>query len=172
MEHPIKRLLLLLSYVSRSSCTEYYFFRQTWANVSNNKVEYSEEKEEKSHSPFRNVLCLSQWLNPSPSAINPVSQCIKRPIPVPILHLHSGGSRGGTLGSGPPPPLFLDQSEAARRAEKMLFYEAASPLSQGLEDCPPLIWRSESATASGPSIGNIRNCWGLFRKLNIKNRIK
>ena len=95
--------------------------------MSNNKVEYSEEKEEQSHSPFRNVLCLSQWLNPSPSAVNPVSQCIKRRIPVLILHLHSGGSRGGTLGSGPP-PLFLDQNEAA-----------PPPLSQGLEDCPPLI---------------------------------
>ena len=120
---------LTWSYVSRSSCTEYYFFRQTWANVSNNKVEYSEEKEEKSHSPFRNVLCLSQWLNPSPSAVNPVSQCIKRRIPVPILHLHSGGSRGGTLGSGPPPLIFRPKWG---RPPYLRVWRTAPPLSEGL----------------------------------------
>ena len=137
MEHPIKRLLLLLSYVSRSSCTEYYFFRQTWANVSNNKVEYSEEKEEKSHSPFRNVLCLSQWLNPSPSAINPVSQCIKRPIPVPILHLHSGGSRGGTLGSGPPPPLIFRPKWGRPKGRKNVVLWGRLPLISGSGGLPP-----------------------------------
>ena len=103
--------------------------------MSNNKVEYSEEKEEKSHSPFRNILCLSQWLNPSPSAVNPVSQCIKRRIPVPILHLHSGGSRGRTLGSGPP-PLFLDQNEAAPLISGSGGLPPPPPLSEGLY--PPL----------------------------------
>ena len=44
-------------------------------------------KGQKSHFPFRNGLCLFQWLNASPSAVNPIFQYIKRRIPVPILHL-------------------------------------------------------------------------------------
>ena len=38
---------------------------------------------------------------------------------------------------GPRPPLFLDQTEA-RRAEKKFFFRPGPPLSQGLDDRPPL----------------------------------
>ena len=44
---------------------------------------------------------------------------------------------GGVVGA---PPLFLDQTQD-QRVEKN-FFETAPPLSQGLDDCPPLIWRS------------------------------
>ena len=43
----------------------------------------------------------------------------------------SGGCRGG-----PPPPLFLDQTEA-RRAEKKIFRDPASPPAPGLDGRPP-----------------------------------
>ena len=45
----------------------------------------------------------------------------------------SGECRGGPL--PPPPPLFLDQTEA-RRAEKKFFRDSASPLALGLDDRP------------------------------------
>ena len=50
----------------------------------------------------------------------------------------SVGSRGEAQGahpSAPPPPLFLNQTEA-RRAEKKIFFETGPPLSQGLDDRP------------------------------------
>ena len=47
----------------------------------------------------------------------------------------SGRARGG--GGGAWPPLFLDQTEA-RRAEKIFFFRPGPPLSQGLDDRPPL----------------------------------
>ena len=43
----------------------------------------------------------------------------------------SGGSRGGAWEARPPPPLFLDETEA-RRVENR-----SSPLSQGLDDPLP-----------------------------------
>ena len=59
--------------------------------------------------------------------------------------LDSGGSREGTREARPPPPLFLDQTEA-RRAKKTCFgdhpppylsksWMTASPLSQDLDHC-------------------------------------
>ena len=45
----------------------------------------------------------------------------------------------------PPTPLLLDQTEA-QRAEKIFLETAPPPLSQGLDDRSPLIWRSRSAT--------------------------
>ena len=48
----------------------------------------------------------------------------------------SGGSRGGARGA-PPPPLFLDQTEA-RRAEE-IWGGTGPPLSQGLDDRPRLL---------------------------------
>ena len=48
---------------------------------------------------------------------------------------------------GKGPSLRLDQTET-RRAEKNLFWDRASPLSQGLDDRPPsFIWRYGSAIA-------------------------
>ena len=44
-----------------------------------------------------------------------------------------------------PPPLILDPNES-RRAEKN-FFESPPPLSQGLDDRPSPIWRSQFATA-------------------------
>jgi len=41
----------------------------------------------------------------------------------------------GPGGLGPPPLLFLDQTEA-RRAEKKFFGDWAPPLSKGLDDRP------------------------------------
>ena len=55
----------------------------------------------------------------------------------------TGGSTGGARG-GPPPPLFLDQTEA-RRAQKNVL-KTVPPLSQGLDDRPPLISRYGSGT--------------------------
>ena len=56
--------------------------------------------------------------------------------------LGSGVSRGG-----PPPPLFLDETEA-QKAENIFFQTTPlPPLSQVLDDRAPLIWRSGSATA-------------------------
>ena len=48
----------------------------------------------------------------------------------------SGGSRGGARGTQPPPPSFLDQTEA-RRAEKKFFWDGPPPFSQGLDGRPP-----------------------------------
>ena len=42
-----------------------------------------------------------------------------------------GGAREARA---PPPPLFLDQTEA-QRAEKVFLETASSPLSKGLDDC-------------------------------------
>ena len=48
---------------------------------------------------------------------------------------------------GKGPSLRLDQTET-RRAEKNLFWDRVSPLSQGLDDRPPsFIWRYGSAIA-------------------------
>ena len=48
---------------------------------------------------------------------------------------------------GKGPSLRLDQTET-RRAEKNLFWDRASPLSQGLDNRPPpFIWRYGSAIA-------------------------
>ena len=46
---------------------------------------------------------------------------------------HSGGSGGGTR--GPPPPLFLDKTEAVR-VEKKIFETVPSLFSQVLDDRP------------------------------------
>ena len=45
---------------------------------------------------------------------------------------------------GGPPPLFLDQTEV-RRAEKKIL-DCPPPLSQGLDNRAPLLWRSVSAS--------------------------
>ena len=50
----------------------------------------------------------------------------------------SCGSRGGAQRGPAPTPLFLDQNEA-RRADKKIFESAPPPLSQGLDEPPPLI---------------------------------
>ena len=56
----------------------------------------------------------------------------------------------GPQGGLAPLPLLLDQNEA-RRAEKILFWDRAPLLSQGLDDSPPLlIWKSGSATDTLP----------------------
>ena len=57
-----------------------------------------------------------------------------------ITNLISGGSRGGTQvgvggGAGPPPSLFLDQTEA-QRAEKKFLETWDPPFSKGLDDRP------------------------------------
>ena len=54
-----------------------------------------------------------------------------------------GIAAGADPGERPPP--FFDQNEA-QRAKKKLGGDRALPLSQNLDDPPPLIWRSGSAT--------------------------
>ena len=46
------------------------------------------------------------------------------------------GGGGGGPAPPPPPPLLLDQTEA-RRAEKIVFWDAPPPLSNGLDDWDP-----------------------------------
>ena len=62
----------------------------------------------------------------------------------------SGGSRGGPRGTQAP-PLFLDQTEA-RRAEKNIFGDAPSPLSQGLDDQGPPYLKVWIRTVWGTSV--------------------
>ena len=84
----------------------------------------------------------------------------------------------GELGSGvsrgaPPPPFFFEETEA-RRAKNIFFQTTPSPppLSQGLDDRAPLIWRSGSATAlnrlyqslKGKNIIIMHACLSLPRK--------
>ena len=51
-------------------------------------------------------------------------------------YVHTTVADPGKGPGTPSPPLLLDQTEA-RRAEKNLFWDRASPLSQGLDDRPP-----------------------------------
>ena len=60
-----------------------------------------------------------------------------------IIMVISGRSRGETWGACPPPLIF-----APNQGPPQIFFKTAPlPLSQSLDDWPPLlIWRSESAT--------------------------
>ena len=56
------------------------------------------------------------------------------------LHSVTVADPGKGLGGPPPPPLFLDQTEA-RWAEKNILETPSPLLFQGLDDLPPsLIW--------------------------------
>ena len=90
--------------------------------------------------------------NPAPGIWNP---CRGIPNPrLPYMGLVRCYSRDNFAVADPggATPLILDQTEA-RKAEKKIFCDRASPLSQGLDDRPPppppnpLILRSGSATA-------------------------
>ena len=68
----------------RSTCTYYFFYLkkkigtlEQLCHIIKSKI----VKGQKSHFPFRNCLCLSQWLNPSPSAVNPIFPVYKKANP-------------------------------------------------------------------------------------------
>ena len=57
-------------------------------------------------------------------------------MPDPDLAANPVVDPGEGPGPAPPPPLLLDQTEA-RRAEKIVFWDAPPPLSNGLDDWDP-----------------------------------
>ena len=75
------------------------------------------------------------------------------------FHFHSNNhSLVAEPGKGPGgscPPLFLDQTEA-RRTEKKKWGGRASPLSQGLDDCPrPFLIRSSTKIIESYSLNGM-----------------